>query len=174
MKFKSFIITTCIATSAMLHQSLAQEVATPTPGAPPKFGPEKSGPGNGGRGEPGDRGRKGRPSPEERLKKMTEALALTPDQVTKIRQIFKNEAEKMRAEYKANKGAAPDQSGRKAKMGAARAEVDAAVKAVLTPEQQTKWETVKKNRKEHGEHGPGDAPKCPMPPAPTASPSPAA
>jgi Spy/CpxP family protein refolding chaperone len=169
MKFLTVIRTTCIAATALFLQStLLAQTASPspsgTPGAPPKFGPEK------GEmekhdcsGGQGDKGGKWKRSPEERLAKLKEALALTPDQETKIRDIFKTEGDKMRAEHQANKGNKPAPEERHAKMQAARQEVETAINAVLTPEQKAKWETMKK---QHREHGPERAESSPAPTLP--------
>src|SRR5437870_11836588 len=46
---------------------------------------------------PGGPGRRGMPTPEERLKRMTEALDLTADQQTKIKSIMTDEKTKMDA-----------------------------------------------------------------------------
>ena len=159
MKFKNIILTTCIAATTLLIESSlnAQIGPTATPGAAPKFGPEKT------EDDSVRKGKFGKHNPEERLAKMKEVLALTPEQETKIRDILKFEGEKMRAQRQANKGNKPTPEDRKAKMKAARAEVEASIKAVLTPEQISKMESFKKNRQEHG---PG--PKAPetQPPTP--------
>lgn len=154
MKLKTIILTTALAATtlvipASIHAQTATPAASVAPGAPPKFGPE-------GRG-PGGEGRPGKWNPEERVARLKEALALTPDQEAKIRDILKTEAEKAKANREANKGTPVAPEERRAKMQAARTEVEAAIKAVLTPEQQTKFDAMKKERGPKG--GPkGDAP----------------
>lgn len=78
-------------------------------------------------------------SPEERMKRMADALQLTDEQKTKLAPIMKEEGEKLRAIYQ-------DQSTpreeRAKKMQAARKETDAKVKPILTPEQAAKYEKL--------------------------------
>ncbi len=80
---------------------------------------------------------KGRPSPEERLKQLTEALKLTDEQKTKLEPIVKEESEKLRAIF-ADANATREEKGKK--MLDARKEITAKVKAVLTPEQGEKYD----------------------------------
>ncbi len=153
MKLKSLLITTCLtATTLFIQSPLQAQTDTPaasaTPGAPPKFGPESQ-PGEKEHGHhDGHEGHQGKHNPEERLAHMKQALGLSADQEAKIREIFNNEMAKMHGQHKANKGTEPSAKDI-AKREAARSEVEAAVKAVLTPEQQTKWEAMKKDWKNH-------------------------
>lgn len=159
MKLKSIFLTTTLAAVVLLTPQALRAQASPsaTPGAPPKFGPEDH-QRHGGR--PHDGGRPGMRNPEERLAHLKEVLGLTPEQESKIREIFKAEGEKMRAEHEANKGTRPEPGAGREKMRAEREKVQAAIKAVLTPEQVTKWEAMKKERHDHGQPQPGaDIPK---------------
>jgi len=80
---------------------------------------------------------------KERLAKMAEELKLSEDQKTKVAAAMKAQAEAMRGIREAT----PEE--RKEKMKAGRAEMDKQMKSILTPEQYTKWETLRK------EGGPG-------------------
>jgi protein CpxP len=160
MKLKSILLTTCLtATTLLIQPRLQSQTASPspssTPGAPPKFGPEDHPRGGGKLGGEGHRGMR---DPEERIAHLKEVLGLTSEQETKIRDIFKAEGDKMRADREANKGSKPDPEERRAKMKAEREKIEAAIKAVLTPEQVTKFEAMKKERKDHGPR-PEESPK---------------
>ena len=82
---------------------------------------------------------------KERIAKMAEELKLTDEQKPKVAAAMKEQAEKMRG----LKDATPDE--RKEKMKAGRAELEKKMKTILTPEQYTKWEKL---RKEGGPDGP--------------------
>lgn len=82
---------------------------------------------------------KGRPSPEERLKQLGEALKLTDEQKAKLAPILKEEGEKLRAIFQEAQG---DREAAAKKMQEARKEIAAKVKAVLTPEQAEKFEKL--------------------------------
>ncbi|MEO7932078.1 MAG: hypothetical protein ABIT76_02860 [Chthoniobacterales bacterium] len=160
MKLKSILLTTCLtATTLLVQPNLQSQTASPspsrTPGAPPKFGPEDHPRGG---GKPGGEGRRGMRNPEERIAHLKEVLGLTPEQETKIREILKTEGDQIRAERLANKGTKPDPEARRAKWKAEREKIETAIKAVLTPEQVTKFEAMKKERKERGPR-PDSSPK---------------
>lgn len=144
MKLKPILLATCLTAGTLFIQSplTAQPAppAAPNPGAPPKCGPENRPPG-------------GR-NPEERIAHLKEALGLTPEQETKIRDIFKTEGEKMRAQHEANKGNKPAPEELRAKRQEVRKRMEASIKAVLTPEQQTKLEAMRKERKDRGPNPP--------------------
>ncbi len=80
---------------------------------------------------------------KERIAKMAEELKLSDEQKTKVTALLKEQAETMRG----MKEATPEE--RKEKMKAGREEMQKQMKAILTPEQYTKWETLRK------EGGPG-------------------
>ena len=160
MKLKSIFLTTSLAAVALLTPQALRAQASPstTPGAPPKFGPDDHRPHEGG---PHGGGRPGMRNPEERLAHLKEVLNLTPEQETKIREIFKAEGDKIRAEHEANKGTKPEPDARREKMHAEREKMQAAIKAVLTPEQVTKFEAMKKERRDKDR--PNAAPEVPKP-----------
>ena len=155
MKLKSIILTACLSATTLLLQSPI--LANPEgPGGPGKPDGEHHPMKGGGHDRPWKH------DPEKRIQHLKEVLALTPEQETKIRKLFKANGEKMRAEREANKGAKPTPEERRKKMQAAREEMQAAIKAVLTPEQVIKWEAMKKNRPERGEKPEGE-PEVPKP-----------
>ncbi len=84
---------------------------------------------------------------KEKLDKLKTDLALSDDQAAKVQSIMMEQREKM-------KGVKGDttltQEQKKEKMKACRAEVDAKISALLTPEQKTKWEQMKKDRPRKG------------------------
>jgi len=82
---------------------------------------------------------------KERAAKMAEELKLTDEQKTKVAALMKEQREKMRG----LKDATPEE--RKEKRQAAQAEMNKSMKEILTPEQFTKWEKL---RKEDGPGGP--------------------
>lgn len=110
-----------------------QKPAAKDGGAPPQR-ERPQGQGQGGRGQRGAR------TPEERLKSMTEALTLTADQQAKLKPILEDQAKQQRA---LRDDAALSDEDRRKKSTALREEFNGKIKAVLTPEQQTKWEKMR-------------------------------
>ena len=92
-------------------------------------------------------GREGRPRPtgddaiKARVERMSENLKLTDDQKTKLTEVFKSQAEKMR-----------EARGDREKMTAMREENDKKIKEILTAEQYTKY---KERPQGGGPGGPG-------------------
>ena len=80
---------------------------------------------------------RGRMTPEERMKQLSEALKLTDEQKTKLEPILKEEGEKLRAIF-ADTAGSREEKGKK--MQEARKEIAPKVKAVLTPEQAEKYD----------------------------------
>ena len=108
------------------------------PPAPP---PVQSQAAQGTQGEPakGDRAARAK----ERLQKMQANLGLTDEQSQKIQAIMTEQREAIKG-VKSDTTLTEDQ--KKDKMKAARADVEAKIAAILTPEQKTKWEQLKKDR----------------------------
>jgi Spy/CpxP family protein refolding chaperone len=98
------------------------------------------------RGEGGPRAGQRGEMAKERLTQMAEELNLTAEQKTKVEAVLKEQAETLRG----LRDAAPEE--RREKMQAARKEIDAKIKAILTTEQYAKWE---KTRAQRGPGGPG-------------------
>jgi len=129
MKIQKVSLMAALAAGALIAFSplvRAEDKPTPPEGRPPQ----------GQRGEVA----------KERIAKMAEELKLTDEQKTKVTALLKEQAEAMRG----MKEATPEE--RKEKMKAGREEMQKKMKAILTPEQYTKWETL---RKEGGPGRPG-------------------
>ena len=157
MKLKTIVFTTCLSATMLFSFSALAEPPkgnpppADQPGHPPQPEQDEARPHHGGR--------HGKHNPEERIAHLKEKLNLTSEQETKIRDIFKAEGDKMREEREANKGNRPNPDERRKKMEERRERVDAAIKGVLTPEQQTKWEEMKKKREERKRDRGKDIPK---------------
>ncbi len=124
------ILSAVAGLTAVLSPTLSAEPPTATPAAGPAVQTEPA---------KGDRAARAK----ERLEKMKSELGLTDEQAKKVQEIFA-------AQREAAKGVREDSSlsdeQRKEKLKAARAEADAQMSAVLTPEQKAKWEELKKQR----------------------------
>jgi hypothetical protein len=109
----------------------------PRPEAAPGGGPGGDGPrGGGSRGDFAQRA-------QERLDRLKTDLALTDDQVEKIKTIFAQQVTSMQS---LRGDESLDREQRMARMKEAREAVDAQVAAILTPEQKSKWDEVRKQR----------------------------
>ena len=92
--------------------------------------------------EPG----RGARTPEERVKALKESLKLTDEQAEKLKAVFAKNQEKTKA---IRENQSLSQEDRRAKMREANDALEAEVKPILTPEQQTKWkEETEKRRAE--------------------------
>jgi Spy/CpxP family protein refolding chaperone len=99
---------------------------------------------------------------------MTKALDLTPDQATKITEIFQDQAPAMKALHE---DTSLNKDQKRAKMKELRDGMDSKISAVLTPEQNTKWQAQRAQMKEKREKGGGGG-SAPSPEAsPTATPN---
>jgi periplasmic protein CpxP/Spy len=83
-------------------------------------------------------------TPDQRLQHMTKMLSLTPDQQQKIKPILEQEQQQMMA---AKQDTTMSQADRKAKMMQIHQGTNDQIKAVLTPDQQTKWEQQMQSHK---------------------------
>lgn len=104
-------------------------------------------------GKEGRRGGKEKLTSEERVdfqvKRMTKDLGLNDKQAEQVKAIVTKQAQKRdakREELKASKD--KDRQEMRAKMEANQAEVSADMKKILTPEQFTKWEQNRDEKKE--------------------------
>ena len=116
---RNFIAVLALGAAALPMASIAQE-------APPA---EKRGPG--GPGGPG--GGRGRMTPEQQVERLSEALALTAEQKTKIVAIYKDQAAALQA--------IPQEERREKGMEMMKATREK-VRAVLTPEQMKKFDDM--------------------------------
>ncbi|MES2391265.1 MAG: hypothetical protein V4555_06480 [Acidobacteriota bacterium] len=127
----------------------AAQAQDPAPAAPPAGA--QQGPPAGGRGGM-------MMDPEKVVARLTKVLGLTADQQTQLTAVYTAQVEKMKAN--------PDMSRQERR--AAREAMEAKVKAVLTPDQQTKYADMQAKMRERrgagggGEQGP--PPSTPPPP----------
>lgn len=107
-----------------------------------------------GRGPGGPGGGRGMMTPEQQVERLDKAVTLTDDQKTKIAAIYKDTAAKMQA--------IPQEERREKGMELRKAS-NAAVRAVLTADQQKKFDDMMAQMRNRGPGGPGgqrgDAPK---------------
>jgi protein CpxP len=105
---------------------------------------------------PKGEGRPGRPGgPEgakERMDKINEELKLTDEQKPKVEAAMKEMGETMRT-VRSDSSLSDDQ--KREKMKTAREALDKKMKAVLTAEQYTKWESMPRPGRPGGQGGPG-------------------
>ncbi len=138
---------------------LAQDTATPPP--PPPSGGQDGGP-------------RGHMSPQDRdarqLEMLTRHLSLTPDQQAQIKQIFADSEAKMKAAHDSGAADKSEKRGMHAQMKASMEERQTKIRAVLTADQQKKYDEMIAKMKDHmgGQHGMGgpggDNPPPPPPP----------
>lgn len=83
------------------------------------------------------------------MERLTEALNLTPDQQAKIKAIFQASRPQVKAARENNTISAQDKHQQ---LKAIREADGAQIRAILTPEQQAKWDAMRaKHRAGHGE-----------------------
>ena len=104
---------------------------------------------DGMRGEGRGPGR-GMPSPEERLKRMTEQLNLTADQQAKIKPLMESEKAAM-DKLRDDTSTAPDAKRESAMK--IRKETQEAIRATLTTEQQAKFDKQQEEMRQRGPRG---------------------
>jgi Spy/CpxP family protein refolding chaperone len=107
-------------------------------------------------------------STDDRLQHMTQMLNLTSDQQQKIRPILDNESQQMQTLRSDTSMAREDKM---TKMHSIRQNTMSQITPILTPDQQTKWESMQAHRRSPGENGaspsavgPVGAPPTPPPP----------
>ncbi|MEL7587720.1 MAG: hypothetical protein AAGU19_13475 [Prolixibacteraceae bacterium] len=102
----------------------------------------------------GDQQQRGMMDPVQRVERqterLTEALSLNADQVTKVKAILTKNAEKRQKDFEKMRasGAEPDRDKMRENMKAANTQQDNEIKALLTAEQKVKYEQVIKEREE--------------------------
>ena len=97
-------------------------------------------------------GRAGMANPDHRLARMTKQLDLTADQQSRIKPILENEAKQMQ-DLHANSSASQQDARRQ--MRTIRQSSMSEIRNVLTPEQQQKMASMKKNGPRGRHRGPG-------------------
>lgn len=124
--------------------------------APPQTDGQQQGPPNGQMQGPPPGGQRGM-NPERRLAMMQQQLGLSADQTTQIRGILTEVRGKMEA-VRANTALAPED--RRSQMMTLRQGEQARVRAVLTPDQQTKYDAMQERmRQRRGAGGDGAQPQ---------------
>jgi Spy/CpxP family protein refolding chaperone len=129
---KSLLLSAAAVLAALSSVSLHAQAPEPAPVQSQTGEPAKGGKG-------ADKAAKGK----DRLEKMKTDLGLTDDQAKKVQEVMAGQKEKMKA---VKDDASLSKEQKMEKMKAGRAEVDAAIGAILTPEQKAKWDTMKKDR----------------------------
>ena len=123
-------------------------------GPPPMQGSGEQGEhmGHGGRG-----GHGGRMDPEQQTKMLTEKLNLTADQQSKVKAIFTDHQKQMQSFMQDQSMSRDD---KRSKFEQMRSDTDSQVRAVLTGDQQQKFDAMLKEREQrmgqrhqHGDHG---------------------
>ena len=100
----------------------------------------------------------GKPDPEKRLERLTEALSLTTDQQAEIRKVDAKFHESMKAMRESGK----DREAMRPEAEKMRKEYDTDYKEILTAEQYEKFEELRKKRSK-GERPQGQRPQGPPP-----------
>jgi periplasmic protein CpxP/Spy len=131
---------------SLLLLALAAGVATPALFAEPSAEKHPMPPAAGEKGE-----RHGPPSVADRMKMLTEKLGLTQEQITKVTPVVTEEAAAMAALMQDK---SLDRDARRAKRKEIQDSFGTKLEALLTPDQKTKWEGLKKMRGMAGFGGP--------------------
>jgi periplasmic protein CpxP/Spy len=144
------------ATGALLAQQGGDQDAPPPQGdqsgAPPQGG-EQGGHWNGGHGGHGGRGgREGRMDPSARTQMLTERLNLTKDQQSKVKDIYSAQQQQMQSLMQDQ---SMSQQDKRAKFEQMRTDTDSQVRAVLTGDQQQKFDAMLKEREQHSHNHKG-------------------
>ena len=101
--------------------------------------------GHGGRG-----GREGRMDPSQRVKMLSEKLNLTKDQQSKVKDIFSSQQKQMQSLMQDQSMSRED---KRSKFEQMRSDTDSQVRAVLTGDQQQKFDAMLKDREQHAGGG---------------------
>jgi periplasmic protein CpxP/Spy len=152
--FRSYLLRVAVlALSATVLSALPAIAQDPSAPPPPPQG--QAGPQHGGHGGPGGRG--------HQLEFLTKKLNLTPDQVTQVKAIDEDTWKQMKALHEDTSTAGQD---KRAKMMEIHKASQDKIRGLLTADQQTKFDALETEMREHrGHHGGGpDGP--PPPPAP--------
>jgi protein CpxP len=104
--------------------------------------------GHGGRG--GHQGGEGRMNPSKRTQMLTQRLNLTKDQQSKVKEIFTAQQKQMQSLMQDQSGSRED---KRAKFEQMRSETDSQIRAVLTGDQQQKFDAMQKEREQRMREG---------------------
>jgi protein CpxP len=157
MKSTKTMLIAALAAGVLLacHSALLAQDSTntPPPGVPPAGGP----PGGGMRGRA--------PS----LEQLSKALDLTDVQKPQVKAALDDQMQKMNELRKDPDFADLSREDKMAKMKPIRDEYTAKLKAILTPEQFTKWQDMSQKMRRNGPPGGGPGPGAGAPPPPSAA-----
>jgi Spy/CpxP family protein refolding chaperone len=155
--FRTAVVMMCSAGLAMSAAVAQQETAPPPPPDQQQQGPppdgQMQGPMRGGRGM----------DPEHRVEMMQRRLGLNDSQTAQVRQIFKESQAQMEA-LRSNASMAPED--RRAQMMTLHQGEQARIRAVLTPDQQAKFDAMQQRMRERRAAGEGESAPEPPPPPP--------
>src|ERR1051326_1519828 len=142
LSFKTLLATAVLGAAALPMLSSAQDEK---PAPPPAEG---GGNGNGGGGQRpgGSGGRRGMPTPEQMVAHLDEAVTLTADQKTKVLEIYKKNAADMQA---------VPREQRREKMPELMKSQHDSIRALLTADQQKKFDAMPAPGGRGGPGGPG-------------------
>ncbi len=101
------------------------------------------------------KGKKGRPTVEQRVERLNKELNLTDEQKTKVTALFEDEGKKMR-DMRGDTNLDPQQ--RREKMQELRKETDTKMKAILKPDQYEKYQKLQEQMRQRkgGPNGGGE------------------
>ena len=132
-----------VATGAFAQQVTDQD-------APPPQGDQNGPPPMQGSGEQGEHtghgGRGGRMDPDKQVKMLSEKLSLTQDQQTKVKSILSGQQGQMQSLMQDQSMSRED---KRAKFEQMRSDSDSQIRAVLTGDQQQKYDALLKQREQH-------------------------
>jgi protein CpxP len=163
--FRAAVVVLC-SSGLGLGAAVAQQNAAPPPppdGQQQPAGQQQGAPPDGQMQGPEQGGQRGM-DPERRLQMMQRRLDLNDSQTAQIRQIFTESRAQMET-LRSNASLAPED--RRAQMMTLHQGEQARIRAVLTPDQQTKYDAMQARMHERrGDDGGPGAPPPPAPPAP--------
>ncbi len=123
----------------LVHGALAMAVVCGGATAYAQMGGQGGGGGMHGQHQP--------PSPEQRLKMLTQQLNLTSDQQEKVKPILEDESKQMES---LRSDSSLTQQERRSKMQEIRQNTNSQIKPILTSDQQTQWQQMMDQRGRHG------------------------
>jgi Spy/CpxP family protein refolding chaperone len=158
--FRVILVAAGFSVAALPAARAADEVPPAAPGGPNSAA------------QPDRPKRRGRHmDPAQRLQRLTEALSLTEGQQAKIKSIFQEEAGKRQAIMDDSSLSRDDQHAKRQEL---MKDIQTRVRAILTPEQQTKFDAMPRPGRGPRGEGPGGEPPPPPPPPPPADSNPPA
>jgi Spy/CpxP family protein refolding chaperone len=140
-RFSMLMLAAFVALSAgaVFAQQESDQEQAPQGQQRPQGGGEQGGGGHWGHGGRG--GHEGRMDPTKRTQMLTQQLNLTKDQQTKVKDIFTAQQKQMQSLMQGQSGSREDN---RAKFEQVRSETDSQIRAVLTGDQQQKFDAILK------------------------------